>query len=406
MKFIGVFIAIVLLSAIAPAKATINTCDGTINILNVVQVSNTVLAVDLKLTTNALNLNLVGVLGVDVNIVIRNGNALVYVGACLANFNGLNGEIVTVHIDVGAVDILVNADVRVSLGNIHLDLDLGLNILIGQDLVCNLLNGVVHTVTSLLGNLLSQPNCVVSIVNVQVLSGNKLQVSVQLQTGVFGGLSLDLNVDILNRLGVSAHIASQHLVFSGVRGQIVVCVLDVSGAVSLLVDPEISIQLCVTNIHVNLALTAVVDVQLAGLDNCLDSILGVLGLPHIFESSGAITVTGAVIVGNNLNIDVSLDANIDLGCLVNVDLHVVIYSNVGNLLNQLLPCAFTGTDGEIVHITVDLSGLDISAGVYVFLELADLDVALNVNLDLCSARLYTLLNGLLSPCSSHGSCIA
>jgi len=374
--------------------------------LNVVQVSQTVLAVDLKLTTNALNLNLVGVLGVDVNVVIRHGNALVFVGACIANFNGINGEIVTVHIDVGNANILVDANVSVRLGNIHLDLDLGLNILIGQAYVCNLINGVVHTVTSLVGNLLSTPNCIVSIVNVQVLAGNKLQVSVQLQTGILGGLSLDLNVDLLNRLGVSAHIATQRISFSGVRGQIVVCVLDVSGAVSLLVDPEITVQLCVSNINVNLALTAVVDVQLAGLDNCLDSILGVLGLPHIFVSSGGISVSGVVIVGNNLNIDVVLDTNVDLGCAVNVDLHVVVYSSVGSLLNQLLPCAFVGTDGEIVHITVDLSGLNLSGGVFVFVELADLDVALNVNLDLCSGQLFSLLNGLLTPCLSVGSCNA
>jgi hypothetical protein len=404
MKYLGVLIAIILLCAVGPAKAAINTCDGHIDILNVVQISPTVLAVDVKLTTSGVDLNLVGALGVDVNVIIRHGNKLVYVGACFANFQGNNGEIVTVHIDVGSVSILADADVTIKLGNLHIDLDLGLNILLGQDCVCHLVDGVVHVVNSLIGSLLGTPNCIVSIINVQVLSGNKLQVSVQLQSNVLGGLSLDLKVALLNRLGITANVAVQHISFSGLRGQIVVCVLDVSGAVNLLLDPEVNIQLCVTNINVNLALTAIVDVQIAGLDNCLDRLLNVLGLPHLFLSSGSLDITAAVVVGNSLTIDVTLDTSVTLGSAVNVDLHVVVYSSVGSLLNQILPCTFVGTDGEVVQIIVDLTGLDLSAGVFVYLELVDLDVAANVNLHLCSGLLYSLLNSLISPCLSIGSC--
>jgi hypothetical protein len=398
MKYLAVLIAIILLSAIYPAKASINACDGHIDILNIVQINTQVLAIDVKLTTSGENLNLVGTLGVDVNVVVRHGNTLAFVGTCFANFNGIPGEIVTVHIDVGNANVLVNADVKVHLANLHIDLDLGLNIVLGQDMTCHLLNGVVQTVSSLIGTLLGTPNCIINVLSIQPLAGSKLQVSLQLQNNVLGGLSLDLNVDLLNRLGITAHICTQHVVFSGIRGEIAVCILDVSGAVNLLLDPEVNVQLSVSNIRVNLAINAIVAVSLPGLDNCLDGLLQILGLPRIFEISGSVLINDCFVnSGNSLSVFVQLDVSTAIGSGLDVDLNVMVFTNANILLRQLLPCTFLGTPGEVVEIVVDLTALDLSAQVFVFLELADLDIFANINLDLGSALLFSLENNNMCP---------
>jgi hypothetical protein len=186
---------------------------------------------------------------------------------------------------------------------------------------------------------------------------------------------------------------------------VVVCVLDVSAAVNLLVDSELSLQVNICNIRVNLSLNAIVGVALPGLNRCLDNLLQILDLPHIYISAGSLDITGcAVVGGNTLSVSVLLDASISIGSAVNVDLNVVLYSSAGVLQNLLLPCNFIGLPGEVVIVTVDLIGLNLNGSVFVYLELADLDVALNVNLDLGGCQLFQLLNGILTPCIGAGSC--
>ncbi len=283
--FLGIFVAILLLSAVAPAKAN----PAQVNINGINRLGTSLLGIDLQLVAD-VDLNILGLLAVDVNVVLVTNDGQTFVGTTMASFQGLAGETTTVFIDVGDASFLT-ANVVVSLGNLRLLVDNlidglieDVDCILGDNLVGELVEGVLvlveqvlDAVFDLLNGLLgySVPRATVGVIGVQPIGNNQALVALQLQQAVPGGLTLDLNVDLLNILGIVAHIDTQTVVFSGVPGQVVNVVVDLSVANGL-IDGSVFLQLSIGNINLNLNLNLQVVLDLSGLNNLLDNLLHIL----------------------------------------------------------------------------------------------------------------------------------
>lgn len=423
---VGLIAVVLLLGTISPVFAT----QPQINILGINPLGGSLLGIDLELAAD-IDLNILGLLAIDVNVVLVTDDGRTFVGCTMVPFQGIAGEVATAIIDVGDEDFLT-AHVVVSLGNLHLDLDLDLDldILLGDDLVGNLVDGVldlvqqVNTVVDLLNGLLGSGyrTAQVAVVGVQTLQNNQALVSLQLQDSVPGGLTLDLNVDILDVLGIVAHIDTRTVVFSGIRGQIVNVVVDLSAANSI-IDANVSLQLSIANIHLNLNLNIQVLLDLHGLNNLLDNLLHILNLDSLTQNLlgslpvGNLPVVGPLLGGSNnnagsvnvdkpiynpyentLTVPVVLLVDSDLPCGLGLNLNVMLFSNTNVLLNQVLPVHLSGVVGDVANVVVDLNGLDLDADLFVSLNLLglQLDLDLDLQLDLCDIQLFNFVDGLLT----------
>jgi hypothetical protein len=293
---------------------------------------------------------------------------------------------------------------------LHLDLDL--NIELGQELVGSLVDGVfgladnpLNYVTGLLGGLLSNSgsqSAQVAIVGIRELQHNRVMVSLQLQDSVPGGVSLEVNVDLLNVLGIVAHVNTQQVVFSGIRGQTINVVVDVSSAIDS-IDGNIAAQVSISNIRLNLAIDVDIVVDLAGLNNLLDEIVHILHLHEVVNNlltrsetipslpmSSSISINQPVLDGQTLNVFVSLNSNVELIQELNVDLSVLLFSNTMVKLDRVIPIHFSGHAGEVVRASIDLSGLNIDGNI---MALLDLSTDPQVNLTLADNQLFSLMNG-------------
>jgi hypothetical protein len=78
---------------------------------------------------------------------------------------------------------------------------------------------------------------------------------------------------------------------------------------------------------------------------------------------------------------------------------LVLFSNANVLLHQVVPVNFLGLAGEVAQVVVDVSGLNLSSGVFVSVNLLGIHLALDlpIFLSLGNLELFCLLDGLLSP---------
>jgi hypothetical protein len=99
-----------------------------------------------------------------------------------------------------------------------------------------------------------------------------------------------------------------------------------------------------------------------------------------------------------LTCPVILDVDVDLGCLLSVDLDVLLFSSSNVLVSQVIPVSFSGIAGEIAYVDIDLHGLDLDADLILRLGLLNLhlDLDLDLDLNLCDIQLFNFVDGLLT----------
>jgi hypothetical protein len=84
---------------------------------------------------------------------------------------------------------------------------------------------------------------------------------------------------------------------------------------------------------------------------------------------------------------------LDLGCLLSVDLDVLLFSSSNVLVSQVIPVSFSGIAGEVAYVDIDLHGLDLDADLILRLGLLNLhlDLDLDLSLNLCETLLMVYL---------------
>jgi hypothetical protein len=209
-------------------------------------------------------------------------------------------------------------------------------------------------------------------------------------------------------LGIVAHVNTQHVVFSGIRGQTTNVVVDVSSAVNM-IDRNITVQVSISNIHLNLAIGLDIVVDLAGLNNLLDEIEHLLRLDSLnevvnlltrsetmprFPMSGSISISQPELNGQTLSFCVSLNIDSELFRELNVDLSVLLFSNTKVKLDRVIPINFEGQVGEVFQASIDLSSLSLDGNVMLLLDLTPFS---RIDLSLDYNKLYSLVNGAVFP---------
>jgi len=169
--------------------------------------------------------------------------------------------------------------------NLDVDLDLGglgLGNLVGDllngvlTLVDNLLDGLLGGLSGILGGLTGSPTANIAVDSVHNLGNGLIRVNLVLQDSVQGGLTAELDVLLLNSIGVMLNVDTQTFTFSGVAGEIVPVDLDVSAAIGLL-DCDSHIQVSIHAFILGIIdLDVNINVNLGGLSQLLDSILSIL----------------------------------------------------------------------------------------------------------------------------------
>jgi len=264
----------------SPVKAS-----NQVSVVDVQAVADNLLQVLLMLDISE-DLNVA--LSVDVALSLLGNNGLIFAGTTPAYFQGTAGETTTAYLHVDNANLLTaDVAVNVQLGNLlalNLDVDVDLSGIGLGNLVGNLLNGVLQIVDGLLGGLLNGllgglfgPQAAqIQVANVQNLGNGVVRANFQLANAVQGGVSANVNIQLLNAAGVVIYADVQALVFSGVAGQIVSVDLDVSAAIDLFgcgISIQVSLDaviLGIIDLNIHLA------VDLSGLNNLLDGLLGAL----------------------------------------------------------------------------------------------------------------------------------
>ena len=212
---------------------------GSIEILNVEQISSRLVQVSLELHTEVQ----LSEFSVDVQLELNLGNGFLFQSTSRVQFQGTPGEVVDVMIDVGD-EHLLDADVfvDVSLGNL-LSVDVDLSLDLSSDFLAKLVNGhsSVFDIVSIVNSIESNVD-VVQILDVQI-ENRSIIIDVQLQGNVDiqGGFELDVHVDLLASLGLPMLTRSVHLVFQGDLNEIqtvIIANLPIELAASLKISLE------------------------------------------------------------------------------------------------------------------------------------------------------------------------
>jgi hypothetical protein len=216
-------------------------------------------------------------------------------------------------------------------------------------------------------------------------------VGVQLQDSVPGGLYLDLNVDLFSLMELLLVLIVAMLFSLDSEDKLWNVVVDLS-SVAGLIDSHVSLQVCIGNIHLNLNLDIDIALDLSGLNNLLDCLFDVLGLNTIVDdllgnllgnndllggllgggsSSGSTGSTGTSSSGSVvidkpifdpipqiLSCPILLDVDIDLGCVLNVDLEVLLFSSSNVLISQVIPVSLSGIAGEVAYVDIGLAWIE------------------------------------------------
>jgi len=180
-----------------------------------------------------------------------------------ANFNGNNGQLVTVDINLTGINATADLFVALSLGNLSIALNLDLNIDLADLQLFSLVNGILAPITNILDPILGLSQAAAAVVfgNVTVTL-NTLYVNVQLTAAVSGGVAVDVNLNLLASLGVP--VLSTSLVatvqFAGVAGEIETAVFSIPILSTLTAALSLSV-----NANVSLDVSATLDVQLSDI---------------------------------------------------------------------------------------------------------------------------------------------
>ena len=306
-------------------------------------------------------------------------------------------------VDVGANINLNDGEVAVKvdiLDIISLDLDVD----IGDNIVGNLLDGVLEQVSGLLQNLLgglfSNADATIEIIDTQLLENGEIQVSLKLLDTVRRALPIELNVEIMvgsELINLDTSVAT----FSGNRNEVVQLNLDLSLdelANIDLDDIEVSIQVSLSVLNL-LDVNIDVGVELEGLNELLDVVLDVLRS----ESSSAnaqvaksVEISDISLDSNNIltaTVEVDGDINADL----TVDVHVMVFGNTGDLLNLDAVVSLAGIDGETANVTFDLSAvIDADIKVFAAVSLSNLNINANVDVSLGDLEILSITDGVLN----------
>ena len=306
-----------------------------------------------------------------------------------------------VAVDVGANINLNDGEVAVKvdiLDIISLDLDVD----IGDNIVGNLLDGVLEQVSgllqSLLGGLFSNVDATIEIIDTQLLENGEIQVSLKLLDSVRRALPIELNVEIMvgsELLNLDTSVAT----FSGNRNEVVQLNLDLSldELTNIdLDDIEVSVQVSLSVLNL-LDVNIDVGVELQGLNELLDVVLDVL---QSAESSSNAQVAKSIEIS-----DVSLDENIltatievdgDINADLTVDVHVMLFGNSGSILNLDAVVSLAGIDGETADVTFDLSAvLDANIEIFAAVSLSDLNISANIDVSLGDLEILSIVDGVL-----------
>ena len=308
-----------------------------------------------------------------------------------------------VTVDVGANINLNDGEVAVKvdiLDIISLDLDVD----IGDNIVGNLLDGVLEQASGLLQNLLSglfsNADATIEIIDSQLVDG-EIQVSLKLLDNVRRALPIELNVEIMvgsELLNLDTSVAT----FSGNRNEVVQLNLDLSLdelANIDLDDIEVSVQVSLSVLNL-LDVNIDVGVELEGLNELLDVVLDVL------RSSSSSSSNAQVAKSVEIS-DVSLDSNniltatIEVDGAINadltVDVHLMLFGNTGTLLNLDAVVSLAGIDGETADVTFDLSAvLNGDIEVFAAVSLSDLNISANIDVSLGDLELLSITDGVLN----------
>ena len=308
-------------------------------------------------------------------------------------------------VDVGANINLNDGEVAVKvdiLDIISLDLDVD----IGDNIVGNLLDGVLEQVSGLLQNLLgglfSNADATIEIIDTQLLENGEIQVSLKLLDTVRRALPIELNVEIMvgsELINLDTSVAT----FSGNRNEVVQLNLDLSLdelANIDLDDIEVSIQVSLSVLNL-LDVNIDVGVELEGLNELLDVVLDVLRSESSSASANAqvaksVEISDISLDSNNIltaTVEVDGDINADL----TVDVHVMVFGNTGDLLNLDAVVSLAGIDGETANVTFDLSAvIDADIKVFAAVSLSNLNINANVDVSLGDLEILSITDGVLN----------
>ena len=354
---------------------------------------------NVTLSLNGLVENQQIVLGVN----LLSENELISLSV-MANIDANSDELQNILVDVGA-NINLEEEVIVQVNVLDI---ISLNIELDGELsfVEDFLGGIVSSITSkslvsdALGGVFS-PSTVeasIAVLDSEILDG-EVRVSLQLLDSVIESLPVELNVEIM--LGSEIlNLDSEVATFVGEAGEVVDVFLDLSAEELLNLDlNEIDLSVQVSLSVLNLAeLHLESGVSAEGLDELLNVIIEAI---EDIQSSSNVQISDSKIIAisdisldeNTLSVTLELDGNI--GSIVNLDVNLNIFSEIGEIvdLNQLV--SFDGFDGESIVVEFDLSA-EIDDIALVVVSLSDLQVDANVNVSLGSLEIISVLNGTLN----------
>ena len=171
--------------------------------------------------------------------------------------------------DLLDVDVVVDVQLR---DQIALDLSV--------DLIGNLVGGVVELVNGLLsglidgllGGLFGPQQAEFAVVGVRRLNNGMVRARIMLLDNVQGGISLRLNIHLLDILGVDVDVFTDVLDFNGNAGEVIVVDIDLSALDNVSCDSNIVVSvdgfvLGLIDLNVN------IEVQLDGLNDLLSNIV-------------------------------------------------------------------------------------------------------------------------------------
>jgi hypothetical protein len=102
--------------------------------------------------------------------------------------------------------------------------------------------------------------------------GSRVVVSLLLKDSVPGGLYLDLNLDIVNALGVVSNVDSARVSFSGMGGEVVNVVLTRLSLLNSLWGSDESVQVSLGNVHLNRDFDLSIIIGIDGITDLLDEL--------------------------------------------------------------------------------------------------------------------------------------
>ena len=322
----------------------------------------------------------------------------------MANIDANSDELQNIIIDVGAnINLLEEVIVKVNvLDIISLDIELDGDLSFVEDFLGGIISGL--TSKSLIGDVLggvlssSTVEASIAVLDYEILDG-EVRVSLQLLDSVIESLPVELNVEIM--LGSEIlNLDSQVATFAGEAGEVVEVLLDLS-ADELLnfdlseIDLRVEVSLSVLNL-VDLHLESGVAVE--GLDELLNVIID--AIENIQSSSNILISDSKIIAMSDISLDdntlsVTLEVDGNIGSIVNLNVNLNIFSEIGELLNLSQLVSFDGFDGESIVVEFDLSA-EIDDIAFIVASLSDLQVDANVNVSLSGLEIVSIFDGTVN----------